>query len=114
MANGEPPNVGDEGRLESAAAFESIAMLGVHVIADPDPPAAALRMAAGDIEVDVVADRPHAEEAFAARAEAGRTPVVVIGDRERAELEAAAASPGPAPATPEAIAEIRQSADELR
>jgi hypothetical protein len=90
-------------------------MLGVHVIADPDPAAAALRMADAD-DVEVVTDRAQAEAAFTARAEAGRAEVVVIGERERADLEAAAASaaPGTGPVTPEAVAEIRQLADELR
>jgi hypothetical protein len=115
MANdGEPSTTGDDGRDGLAAALDSVAMLGVHIVTDPDPSAAAQRMAeAGDVEV--VADREDAQAAFAARTEAGRTAVVVIGDRERAELEAAAAiSPEQTAASPDAIAAIRQQADELR
>src|SRR4051794_14303848 len=101
--DGEPPKAGDKGHNGLAAALDSVAMLGVHIISDRDPSAAGQRMAEAD-DVEVVADREHAEAAFTARAEAGRTAVVVIGERERAELEAAAAfSSGPG-ATPDVVA----------
>jgi hypothetical protein len=115
--DGEPSQVGDDDLTGATALDASLrdsgAMLGVHVVTDPDPAAAAQRMADDD-DVEVVADRAHAETAFAARAGAGRTAVVVIGDRERAELEAAAAAPRRPAVTSETLAEIRQLADELR
>src|SRR4051812_38444837 len=97
------------------AMLDAIGMLGVHVVTDSDPAAAAARMA-DENDIEIVSDRAHALEAFAARADAGRTGVVVIGDRERAELDQAAAA-GPSSsgqADPAVITTLRQLGEELR
>jgi membrane protein implicated in regulation of membrane protease activity len=69
----------------ATGAFDPDAIMGVRVVRDDDPPAAAARLAA-ELDGEVVADLEHAEAAFAARADAGRTEAVVLSAAERAEL----------------------------
>ena len=67
--------------------FDGGTMLGVRILRDPDPAAHAERLAQ-ELSGEVVLDVEHAEQAFNARAEAGRAEPVVLSESERAELTA--------------------------
>ncbi|HEV3225660.1 MAG TPA: hypothetical protein VGZ52_02460 [Acidimicrobiales bacterium] len=66
---------------ERSSSFDSLHMMGVRVVVDPEPSAAADRLA-DELGGDVVRDLETARGAFAARADAGRTVPVVLDDDE--------------------------------
>jgi len=66
-------------------------IFGVRVVRDADPEAHARRLE-DELGAEIVRDGEHAQRAFTARAEAGRTQPVVLDEAERAELGTRAAA----------------------
>ncbi len=89
-------------------------IFGVRIVRDADPGAHAQQLAA-EVSGELVRDLEHAERAFAARAEAGKTEPIVLRDSERLELETVAdgMDAGDPNVNDAAISESRQLADEL-
>ena len=89
-------------------------IFGVRIVRDADPGAHAQQLAA-EVSGELVRDLEHAERAFAARVEAGKTEPIVLRDSERLELETVAdgMDAGDPNVNDAAISELRQLADEL-
>jgi hypothetical protein len=108
---------GDNGAESSELdSFDSSHLMGVRVVVDPDPAAAASRLAE-ETGGEIIFDLDAAREAFGARAAAARTDPVVLDDAEFDSLIAQADELGALGARPTvdeaALAEIRELADAL-
>jgi hypothetical protein len=89
-------------------------IFGVRIIRDADPSAHAQQLA-DELGGEVVGDLDHAQQAFTARADAGRAEPIVLRDNERVELEARASATDDAGliVSDATISELQQLADEL-
>jgi hypothetical protein len=93
--------------------FDADSIFGVHIVRAADPADRAAHVAA-EVNGEVVHDLAHANQAFAARAEAGRAEPVVLKDEEWVDLEAVANADDASDAVSEAtIGELQELADEL-